>query len=78
LSVANNGITDAVCMAKTGLKEANLRGNDITDCGALEFCQSLKVDSPLEWLCLADNKITERGGEALAMSLPPRTNVEYM
>lgn len=78
LSVANNGITDVVCVAKTRLKEVNLRGNVITDCGALDLCQSLKEDSPLEWLCLADNKITERGGKVLSMSFPPRTTLEYM
>jgi Ran GTPase-activating protein (RanGAP) involved in mRNA processing and transport len=84
LSVANCGITNAVCIAKTKtrLTHVNLRGNDINDCAALDLWQSLMEhhddDCSIEWLCLCDNKITERGGKALARSLAPRTILEYM
>jgi Ran GTPase-activating protein (RanGAP) involved in mRNA processing and transport len=78
LSVANCGITDAVCIARTRLKQVNLRGNDIDDCAALDLLRSLGPDCSVEWLCLCDNKITERGGEALARSVAPTTVLEYM
>lgn len=62
----------------TCLKDLNLSGNDVTDQGALNLASSLlDEDCSLGRLCLTYNKLTPKGGKALAAVLPTSTHFTY-
>lgn len=76
--VAAKQIALALMVPNTKVVSLILRGNQISDEGAMALVAALEKNKTLQELCLQDNKIGPDGAKALAESVKGNTNAPFI